>query len=329
MSTGWSNQLGTKLGGLLAVLLATAGLVSCGRAEPTSEGTSPETVGPVDVDAVATRDPAQRYRVGALVLETPIQPTTLCIGPILASDPPAGCTGLPIDGWDWSTAPGATDQSGIRQAHVEVTGTTDGTRFRQTEPPTVLGTPVAPDPSDQATPCPTPPGGWAVTDPSRVTTADWQATIEAVAAQPDLVDQWIVYAAAQPGGAASASTGRTHESTLPNETFTAGTESILVVRFSADVERHERDLRSLWGGPLCVAQRPAHRWTGIEAQALLMSEEARAAGVWILFGSFPADQRGRVEANAVVLDDVTRRWVDDHLGAGEIVLHGLLTPVDR
>jgi len=38
---------------------------------------------------------------------------TACFGPIFVSLPPAGCTGWPITGFDWSTAPGTADYSSL------------------------------------------------------------------------------------------------------------------------------------------------------------------------------------------------------------------------
>jgi hypothetical protein len=262
-----------------------------------------------------------------MVLETPTQPATLCLGEILASDPPAGCTGVPVVGWDWDAVPGATERSGVRQADVTVVGTTDGTAFTLTEPPIGVTASDGAGPSYPETPCAQPAGGWAVVDPGRITTADWEAVITAANAAPDLVDTWIVDGAAGPPAETGATT--TYGTTLADDPFAFGADSLLVYEFSGEAARHERELRDLWGGALCVAERQPYRWTGPRAFALLRSDEARAAGVWFVTGGSPFgdDRPGRISAEVLVLDGVTQRWVDERFGAGEVTLRGLLTPV--
>jgi hypothetical protein len=315
------------------LLLALVG-GACGSEEPSPSGAVEATSAVPGTTAVTpttavTRDPDQRYTVTAQVLETPTQPATLCLGVIYDSDPPAGCEGIVVAGWDWSTAPGATERRGVRRAEVTVAGTTDGSTFTLTEAPAPAPSEWGNQPTYPETPCPEPAGGWAEVDPGRVTTADWEAVVTAANTAPDLVDSWIVDGAARPPGEPADPT--THGTTLADERFAIGADSLLVYQFSGDVERHERELRALWGGALCVAQRPPYRWTGEQVRDVFFgsgAEEPRAAGVWAIDGTFPGSERpGRSTVDVLVLDGVTQRWVDERFGVGEVTLRGLLTPV--
>jgi hypothetical protein len=294
-----------------------------GSAEP------PTTTEPSTATTVATPDPDQRYRVSVMVLETPTQPPTACLGAILASDPPAGCDGIALERWDWAAVADVTEARGHRYAMAEITGTTDGVTFRLTEPPAPPDSSKGPARASwrPPVPCDEPAGGWTVVDPARTSSADLEAAVAAIQALPDLVDHWTVEPAAAD---ATSAVGTTATSARPDGTHEVG-DRLLVVQFSGDMERHRQVIEALWGGPLCVAQRQPYRWTGSEAFAVLTSAEARAAGVWALrstSGSRYGDERpGRIFADLLVLDHRVERWVDEHLGAGEVTLGGLLTPV--
>jgi hypothetical protein len=51
--------------------------------------------------------------------------------------------------------------------------------------------------------------------------------------------------------------------------------------------------------------------------------------VWFVDGGsrFGDERPGRIDADLLVLDDPARRWVEEHLGPGEVTVRGLLTPV--
>jgi len=101
-------------------------------------------------------------------------------------------------------------------------------------------------------------------------------------------------------------------------------------RALGDVERHQEELGALWGGAICVAQRPPYRWTGEQVRDVFFGSgaaEPRAAGVWAIDGRFPGtDRPGRSSVDVLVLDGVTQRWVDERFGVGEVTLRGLLEP---
>jgi hypothetical protein len=83
-----------------------------------------------------------------------------CFGPILASNPPAGCDGWPLREFDWATAPyyqlRSRDNSGpaIRTSTAELVGTFDGSAFLLTEPPRPVAQPLAPLPCEAVTGAP-------------------------------------------------------------------------------------------------------------------------------------------------------------------------------
>ena len=112
------------------------------------------------------------------VLQGPNRAPQLCLGPVTASLPP-GCSGIPLVGWDWSTAgPHEEDDlaSGTtRSGSYAVTGRFDGRAL------TVTGSvPLGPN-DDSAEPSPRP------SAPPDLDAAGWDGVARALAVTPGLV----------------------------------------------------------------------------------------------------------------------------------------------
>jgi hypothetical protein len=108
---------------LAALLLVTA----CGSGAGTT-GTDPGdpggTAGPTAIPAAPG---TVRTRTVATVMDT--GSPELCLGAVAESWPPR-CSGLPIDGWDWSQHEGMYQKSGsTRWGQFVVSGTWDGSTF--------------------------------------------------------------------------------------------------------------------------------------------------------------------------------------------------------
>ncbi|MGE0879639.1 MAG: hypothetical protein AB7L13_03865 [Acidimicrobiia bacterium] len=91
------------------------------------------------------RSASQRYEWNGMVLGDVRSGTAVaCFGAILASYPPAGCTGWPVVGLDWDTAPNveryeASGRPTTRSAVLTITVTFDGTQLALTSPPSAGG----------------------------------------------------------------------------------------------------------------------------------------------------------------------------------------------
>jgi hypothetical protein len=85
--------------------------------------------------------------------------------------------------------------------------------------------------------------------------------------------------------------------------------SILNVRFTGNLERHERALRAIWGGALCVtmAERTAAELETI--QDALQDELSPIVASAIL-------PTGRIHLHVVVDDDGLQQRLDDRYGPG-------------
>jgi hypothetical protein len=246
---------------------------------------------------VAPSDPTRRLQAEVTVLESPEHGPQLCLGGVEDSLPPQ-CGGPDVLGWSWEDVPWRDTAAGTTWADVHVVGTYDGTTFTLTETPTeavALGSP-GPAP-DFTAPCPEPDGGWAVRDPARISAADEQAMWEHANAQPDIAASWI------------------------DQQSVAG-QTIVVVAFTGDVERHRADLESRWGGLLCVTQMAHPR-----AELRDVQHRATADDDLGVLGSWVDEMRNRVVLFVTVADERVLQLVHDRYG--ELVeVEGALQPVE-
>jgi len=169
-----------------------------------------------------------------------------------------------------------------------VIGTYDGERFTVTEPPTPAPPPAPESGLIPSTPCPAPPQGWGVIDAATTGYEALDAARAYAEAQPDYAAVWL-------------------------------DSSILNVQFTGNLERHERALRAVWGGALCVSmgERTAAE---VEAIRAALHDELSPMGTAILAA-------GRIGLQ-VVVDDGLQQRLDDRYGPGLVEVSALLVPTD-
>ena len=244
------------------------------------------------------------YETSATVLDSDDHGPQLCLGGVADSYPPQ-CGGPDIVGWDWSTVE-AESANGTTWGSYSLTGSWDGETFTVTGP---VGEPDFSDqggPTDFSTPCDEPDGGWTVVDEATATDAGLRAAQEYAQSQSGLGGPWVDQSI-NPAGEESG--------------FNDPTKLILNVKFTADLDRHEAELRNRFGGPLCVIESERTEAELRRLQDDLYAElDAHFASVDII--------RGVVEFGVVVADPTLQAELDDAHGAGVVELIGALRPVD-
>jgi hypothetical protein len=214
-----------RISGSLVVLASALFLAACGAGDPPSSSADepPPTVsGP---------DPNQLYEANTTVLEDRTHGPMLCLSGILESLPPQ-CGNVPIANWDWQAVSGEERLSGTTWGNFHVVGSHDGSTFTLT----AVGPyeEDTPDPTDSgfSSPCPEPSGGWSSLE--QATQEDARPAADYARSQPDYVTSWVTHL--EP---AKAEFGPV----------------IVNAVFTGDRERHEAEMRKVWGGPLCVVER--------------------------------------------------------------------------
>lgn len=250
---------------------------------------------------------AQEYAVSALVLENRLHGPQLCYA-VGASLPPM-CGGPDVVGWDWDAVEGEESLHGTTWGDYRVVGTFDGERLILTEPPGQPrdGEPGAGSPGPGfSTRCPTPDGGWTIEDPATATLDGREAALKYANEQPDLGSIWLDIQAHL-------------ADVLPG----VPEQAVLNATFTGDVERHERQLRARYGGPLCVSR-------AARSQEELTEVQQRVHQV--LGGNFQysgADGvRSVVKVMVPVVDDELRARVAEVDPDGLVVLSSWLQPVE-
>ncbi len=251
-----------------------------------------------------TGSEATRYEADGTVLESQDHGPELCLGVITDSLPPQ-CRGLPISNWNWDGVRGEDSDRGTTWGQFHLVGTYEGTVFSVLEV-SRYQPPLSESP-DFTAPCPVPPGGWVVVDATHATDADLQAVMRAAEDEPDSAGFWIDYVREPMEG-------------------TRAEGIIAIAAFTGDLERHEAELREVWGGPLCVTQ---HERTYAELRRIqkeLGDEVAEELGLQTTWSS--GDVVGnRVEVGVVVADEAAVAAVEERYGAGAVLLIPALEPV--
>lgn len=276
----------------LALLLALTGCA--GRSSPRADPTPTPT----------GRDPNQVYRVGGVMLENAAHGPELCRS-VLTSLPPQ-CGGTPVTPWSWDGVAGVERVGAVTWAHVSIYVTYDGTTFHAVSPPPSPPPPSHPSWPKPPMPCPEPSGGWVTTDWNRARPGNVDAVHAYGHDQPDFAGLWV----SRPAGL--------------DVSKTPMGQGILVVAFTGDLDRHERRLRELWGGPLCVT-RLEHTY----ADLVRIQNELRTdkSDVLRYAGSGIDESHNVVHADVFVADRWTQAYVDAKWGAGAVTLEGWLQPV--
>jgi hypothetical protein len=102
--------------------------------------------------------------------------------------------------------------------------------------------------------------------------------------------------------------------------FNDPTKLILNVRFTGDLERHERAIRAIWGGALCVSQ-GARTSAELEGLRAVLHDELDPRGSSI------EGRSGQVHLE-VIVDDGLQAELDQRYGPGLVRVYAQLTPVD-
>lgn len=232
----------------------------------------------------------------------------LCLGPVAESAPPQ-CEGPPLTGWSWEEVPGTNDaRAGARWGTYAVTGTYDGTGFSVTEAPQTLALydAAGPDlPERFVTPCPTPEGGWAVVDQTRIGYADQDAAVAQALQLPGYSGSFLTPLKS------AADTTRAPENAA---------RTILNVLVTEDVEGARTRLEAIWGGPLCVAE--AER----SEQDLLTIQDDLIELPGLLTVGVEVDL-GTVRARVLWDDGSLQEWADTTYGDDLVVIESALEPV--
>jgi hypothetical protein len=287
-----------------AALVATLMLISACAAQQQPAGPPAEKKTSTPVNLV--RDGyTGRFRVVATVLENASHGPQVCSS--VADSLPPQCGGPDIAGWKWD---GLQKESvnGTTWGSYQLTGKFDGNAFTLTEPAKLNDGRFNPHVTspDFTSPCPTPNGGWKPADPAKANDDAMQAVNALVNADPDFAGLWIDQS----------------EPTLVGGTPANDPQKyVLNVKFVKDLQRHEADIRKVWGGALCVSQA---RHTEAELRKI-QDELSTEPGM-----SFASTEivTGTVEIGLFVATEARQRELDAKYGAGLVNLIGTLTPID-
>lgn len=267
-----------------------------------------------DVTASESSDQPQRFTATATVLESPEHGPQLCLGAVATSLPPQ-CGGPDITNWDWDEVDGAESMAGTTWGFYTVVGTYDGDRFTLTEPPA--------QPDEQAvsaeptptfpTPCPEPEGGWAVVDEATATEEAMYAAIAYADGQPDHAGTWVD----QSINPAMADSDADVEAAANDPTTL-----VLNIRFTGDLDRHEAELRAIWGGALCISL-AEHT----EAELRAIQDELHGEFPNVLMSSVNS-VTGMVEFEVAFDDGSLQQEADNRYSVGVVQISSRLRPVD-
>ena len=189
------------------------------------------------------------YEVTATVIEEEGEGPQICLGLVALSDPPQ-CGGPSLEGWDWGDVEGEERGEHVQErgtdvtfGHFHVVGSYDGEAFTVVHagPPKSSKSP----PDDIGTPCAEPPGGWKPVDPKK--DSEWASDRAGNIAEeePDFAGVWVDYYDSNPEDEAGKG--------IWGDSW-ADDRVILNIAFTGSLKRHERELRKVWGGPLCLVK---------------------------------------------------------------------------
>jgi hypothetical protein len=227
---------------------------------------------------------------------------------------PPQCGGPDVVGWDWDEVDGEESASGTTWGTFELIGTWDGERFTLTDAPAPPAVDLGPDGAavEPPTPCPEPAGGWVVVDPATATFDAQTAAAEYAQGQPSLGGLWVDQSI-NPALADGFDPGDEERANDP-------TRLVLNASFTGDLARHERELRAIWGGPLCVSEAAHSQADLMEIEASIPDEGRLASWVDVITGT--------VHADYLLVDPEVQAELDRRHGPGVVVLSSWLQPVD-
>jgi hypothetical protein len=246
------------------------------------------------------------YEANATVIDAGGAPE-LCLGSIADSLPPQ-CGGIELRGWNWSNVSGEQHASGTTWGEYHVVGSFQGSSFSVSS--ASAGEPPSPDGIDPfRSPCPEPVGGWVDEDPSRTSDDDRLAAMHVAEDSPDHTGVWI---------------DNLHE----DAGLDGPSRYVLNATFTADLPRHERDLRAVWGGPLCVSASDLPFSELSRIQKALSDGGTDAVGLKMTWSNIDV-MAGRVELGVVLVTPEMQAAVDEAYGVGTVRVVPAMTPVSE
>ncbi|WNO72313.1 hypothetical protein [Streptomyces sp. AM8-1-1] len=284
--------------GALAALSALVLVTACGQ-EMNTNRAAPGSAS--ESDANRPNRP-QQYAVTAVVLANASHGPQICH--VARMMMPPTCSGPDVVGWDWDAV---TSQSvrGIRWGTYHLTGIWDGKRLTLTEPAKNLRPGDKPrggaDDRDFRTPCKAPPGGWKPVDRSKVSHAAEQRLQELLEQDPEYGGHWISYPAGLRGG-----------------------QTVTVVTFTGDLPGNERQIRTTWGGPLCLLTVERSQQELLTVREDLVKRMSAGTPGYLGVGSDPVNNRVRLYVT--VPSDHMQRELDRRYGKGAVGLSPWLHP---
>ena len=211
----------------------------------------------------------------------------LCLGPVAESYPPQ-CGGPALADFDWGDV-GSEEASGVRWGSYALTGTFDGATFTVTDaiPAALYDTMAAPEEEPLAAACDDP----TTTDTAKATPEDLDATLAAASALPTYASAWL--------------TGNT-----------------INVAVTEDPEGAEAELRTTWGGMLCVT---TVERTDADLNEVNQELQAALGEQLLTSGSTSPDS---LDAQVVYDDGSIQDWADATYGDGLVRVSSALVAVE-
>src|SRR6478609_5643921 len=211
----------------------------------------------------------------------------MCLGAVAESYPPQ-CGGPALADFDWGDA-GSEEASGVRWGSYALTGTFDGSTFTVTDaiPAALYDTMAAPEEEPLAAACDDP----TTTDTAKAAPEDLDATLAAASALPTYASAWL--------------TGDT-----------------INVAVTEDPEGAEAELRTTWGGMLCVT---TVERTDADLNEVNQELQAALGDQLLTSGSTSPDS---LDAQVVFDDGSIQEWADATYGDGLVRISSALVPVE-
>jgi hypothetical protein len=232
-----------------------------------------------------------RYRVTAAVLQNKDHGPQLCDA--VAESYPPQCEGPDIVGWDWDAVK-ADSAQGVTWGTYTLFGTWDGKRFTVKEPEPKPAAPGDQDPADAPdfrTPCPKPADGRQAPDQDKAGAADRDAALQRASGLSGYAGAWL-------------------------------DGDVVNVRVTEGREAAERELRTLWGGPLCLsgAKHTEAELTRVQNELTEELPDLQSAGVDVVSNS--------VDVRVLVAEPELQRKLDEKYGEDAVTVSGWLQPID-
>lgn len=231
---------------------------------------------------------------------------------------PIPCDDIPVTNWDWAAVSGEKHTNGETSGRYRVTGSYEAGKLTVTavEPPQNLRQEGKREYAEWkaviVASCPEPAGGWVSPDPMLTSWDDLDALFGAVEKEPDFAGIWLRVdgiAEGEPEG--------------PDP----DSPSVPVLAFTGDLERHEKEAREKWGGPLCVVRREHAQSELKRIHNDLADVAADELGIaWYSIG--PDELAGVVELGALVVEASAREALDARYGPGMVSIVADLEPVE-